>query len=43
MTVLHQFINKQVEVEISGKYHIFTGKLIDVGLDLLVLYHELRF
>jgi hypothetical protein len=43
MSVLHQFINKQVEVEISGKYHIFKRKLIDVGLDLLVLYHELRF
>jgi hypothetical protein len=43
MNILHQFINKQVEIEISGKYHIFTGKLIDIGLDLIVLFHEQRF
>jgi hypothetical protein len=43
MSALYQFINKQVEVEISGNYHIFTGKLIDMGLDLLVLFHEQRF
>jgi hypothetical protein len=43
MNVLYQFINKQVEVEISGNYHNFTGKLIDLGLDLLVLLHEQRF
>jgi hypothetical protein len=42
MSDLHQFIDKQVEVEISGN-NMYTGKLIDVGSDLLVLYHEQRF
>jgi hypothetical protein len=40
---LNQFINKQVEVEISGKDHIFIGKIIDLGLDLMVLFHEQQF
>lgn len=36
MSHLDQFMNKQVEVKISGKNGC-TGKLIDVGLDVLVL------
>jgi hypothetical protein len=43
MSALHQFINKQVEVEISGNDYSITGKLVDMGLDLLVLFHEQRF
>jgi hypothetical protein len=43
MSYLNQFINKQVEVEISGKNNIFTGKIIDLGLDLMVFFHEQRF
>jgi hypothetical protein len=43
MSYLNQFINKQVEVEISGKDNIFIGKIIDLGLDLMVLFHEQQF
>lgn len=42
MNDLHQFIGKQVEVEISGN-NFYTGTLIDVGSDLIVLFHEQRF
>ncbi|TDF95030.1 DUF2642 domain-containing protein [Paenibacillus piri] len=42
MSALRQFINKDVEVEISGKQFI-KGKVIDVGSDLIVLFHEQRF
>jgi hypothetical protein len=42
MSILRQFIDKEIQVEISGN-HIFTGKLIDVGLDLMVLLHEQRY
>jgi hypothetical protein len=42
MSVLRQFIDKEIEVEISGN-HIIIGKLIDFGLDLMVLLHEQRF
>jgi hypothetical protein len=43
MSYLDQFINKQVEVEISGHHKILIGKIIDLGLDLMVLLHEQRF
>jgi hypothetical protein len=39
---LHQFIDKQVEVEISGN-NLCKGKLIDLGLDVMVLLNEQRF
>jgi hypothetical protein len=42
MSNLHQFIDKQVEVEISGS-NICTGKLIDLGMDLIVLLDEQQF
>ncbi|MGZ9583889.1 DUF2642 domain-containing protein [Paenibacillus marinisediminis] len=42
MSSLSQYMNTQVEVEISGK-HIRKGVLIDVGLDMMVLFHEQQF
>lgn len=33
---------RQVEVEISGN-NVLAGKLIDMGLDLLVLFHETQY
>lgn len=42
MRVLHQFVGKQVIVEISGNNDC-RGKLIDLGLDLMVLVNEQQF
>ncbi|WP_075981153.1 DUF2642 domain-containing protein [Bacillus massilinigeriensis] len=36
------FLGKEVEVEISGRTY-FTGILIDIGLDILVLYDGQKF
>ncbi|MFC3884192.1 DUF2642 domain-containing protein [Bacillus songklensis] len=40
--MLQRYIGKYVEMEITGKT-FFTGKLIDVGLDILVLYDGTQF
>ncbi|MCZ8515790.1 DUF2642 domain-containing protein [Paenibacillus filicis] len=37
-----ELIDQQVKVELSGN-NVFTGKLIDLGLDLMVLFHEQRY
>lgn len=42
MCSLHQLINKQVEIKVSGTPNL-TGTLIDLGTDLLVLNHRQRF
>lgn len=42
MSALLQFMQKQVEVEISGGKYC-RGKLIDLGLDLLVLHDEKQY
>ncbi|URN93693.1 MAG: DUF2642 domain-containing protein [Candidatus Pristimantibacillus lignocellulolyticus] len=42
MNDLYPFINKKVEIEISGN-NIYIGTLIDVGTDLVVLFSENRF
>jgi hypothetical protein len=41
MNKFEQFMDKQVEVEIAG--NIYTGKLIDLGMDIMVLYFEKQF
>lgn len=42
MRVLEQFVGKQVIVEISGNT-VCEGRLIDLGLDLLVLANDQKF
>lgn len=42
MNGIKAFIGKEVEVEISGRT-FFNGILIDIGLDILVLYDGLKF
>ena len=42
MNDLHQFMNKFVDVEISGKT-IRRGTMIDLGLDLMVLYSKQQY
>jgi hypothetical protein len=43
MSNLHPFVDQQVDVEISGDYRICTGKLIDLGLDVMVLLYKQRY
>ncbi|EZP75820.1 hypothetical protein H839_11114 [Parageobacillus genomosp. 1] len=38
MNNLHSLIGKQVELEVSGKV-MLTGILVDVGLDIIVIYN----
>lgn len=42
MTVLEHLIGEEVKVEISGNKR-FTGILIDLGLDILVLYNGTKY
>jgi hypothetical protein len=42
MRVLQQFVGQQVIVEISGN-NICTGKLIDLGLDIMIMVNEQQF
>jgi len=42
MSVLQPFMNKQVEVEVSGK-NVIMGTLLDMGLDLIVLLNEQQY
>ncbi|RFU66188.1 DUF2642 domain-containing protein [Peribacillus saganii] len=42
MTGLKSFLGKDVEVEISGKTY-FSGILIDMGLDILVLFNGRKY
>lgn len=42
MSKLRQFIDKQVEIEITGK-NTCSGKVIDTGLDLIVLYSNQQY
>lgn len=42
MNGIKDLINKEVEIEISGKT-ILSGLLIDLGLDILVIYNGMQF
>ena len=42
MTGIKNFLGKEVELEISGKTY-FSGILIDLGLDILVLFNGLQY
>jgi hypothetical protein len=42
MTGIKNFLGKEVELEVSGKTY-FSGILIDLGLDILVLFNGLQY